>query len=653
MKQPTLAGLAAGLAVAAAALIPALSPKAPAIERTQSQFQRPLTFEPNLGQLDPSVSFLAQGGGFGLWITGDSATFGLPGERNERIRMKWAGGNARAIARGLDPTESVSNYYIGNDQAKWRTKVPNYAKVRLADIYPGIALVFYPTADRQLEYDFEVAPGADPSAISLEFDGASGVKIESNGDLRIETPGGDAVTKRKPVAYQGEGRRRQEIAAAYELDGGGGGGDHKVRIKVARFDRTQRLIIDPVLDFSTYLHPTAGFSHVDLEALDTDKSGNIYVAGGTQGGNLPLATNSSGGVTDGFVSKFSQTGSLLYSTYMGGSGSEGIEKLAVGSAVYVTGWNFSSDFPFSSPFCGPGNQGNNSFRAKLNLSSGAVEYSCGANGGAGAYTHDRDVAVGGGGGVTYWLSNNCVDKGPLGATVTLQCFPGKNLKRIAADPTGGVWVMGQTSDPFALNKGQQVFLRKLEVNPITIYWGGSGREDAWDVAVDATGRVFVAGNTNSTDLPVTEGGGYNGGGVDGFVARINPLAAHAPTTVWARYVGSSGLELALSLALPQYDPTQPNRVYVAGETTSASFPAANAAWLPACVNGKQSPFIWSPGWSGCLGGSAFDSVAGVAARGGRVYVAGGTQSNNFAPIWNAFQWTYLSFLDGWLTVLSE
>ena len=282
------------------------------------------------------------------------------------FRMTLAGANPKATVTGLDELPGKSNYFIGNDPAKWRTNVPTYAKVKYQNVYRGIDLVYYGNP-QQLEYDFVVAPGADPKAISLDVaairssaDGgrrAPGVdqkrRIDANGDLVIRA-GEDEVRLHKPVVYQAavnqgaEGSARHFVDGHYLLKG-----DNRVSFEVASYDPGKTLVIDPVLVYSTYL---GGSSYDDGQGIAVDSSGNAYVTGYTDSTNFPTANPLqavSGGSADAFVAKLNPTGSaLVYSTYLGGSerrlgiwDSGGLRREMLTSRV-LTG---STDFPTASP----------------------------------------------------------------------------------------------------------------------------------------------------------------------------------------------------------------------------------------------------------------------------------------------------------------
>src|SRR5947208_7962193 len=193
----------------------------------------PLHFEANQGQTASQVKFLSRGPGYTLFLTPTEAVLALKQAKGEDslratrhalreddptvLRMKIEGANPSPPATGLDPLPGIVNYFIGDDPAQWRTNVPTYAKVRYDGLYPGVDLVYYGT-QRQLEYDFVVRPGADPSSIELSFQGADRLEVDAQGDLMVHTAAG-AIRMRKPVIYQEVGGVRREISGGYVLMG--------------------------------------------------------------------------------------------------------------------------------------------------------------------------------------------------------------------------------------------------------------------------------------------------------------------------------------------------------------------------------------------------------------------------------------------------
>jgi Beta-propeller repeat len=306
----------------------------------------PLSFEANLGQTDPQVQFLSRGPGFALFLTSTEAVLVAqkPASAHGRavVRMQLVGARGQPHARGLQELPGRSSYFIGKDPRQWRSAVPTYARVEYPDVYPGIDLVYHGTPERSLEYDFVVAPGADPTAITLSFHGSDRVELEPDGDLVLHGPAGP-IRFHKPVAYQASSGIRNEIPAGYVLND-----NAQVGFQVAAYDTSAPLVIDPVVTAYAVL---LGGSSIDQAFGLAFSNGSTYITGNTVSASFPATPGafqtSSGGETDAFVAKFSESGSLVYATFLGGSLGDAGRGIAVdqfGSA-YVTGFTDSVDFP--------------------------------------------------------------------------------------------------------------------------------------------------------------------------------------------------------------------------------------------------------------------------------------------------------------------
>ena len=457
----------------------------------------PLSFEANHGQSDSKVKFLSRGSGYSLFLTSNEAVLALSqSEANESrtasrvaraavrarqrksavVRMTLVNANPQSQAAGHDALPGRSNYLIGNDPAKWRTNIPTYAKVKYEGVYPGVDVVYYGNQG-QLEYDFVVAPGADPHLVTLAFDGARDVHIDARGDLVLSVEGGE-VRQHKPVVYQESAGVRQEVAGGYVMKG-----KRHVGFRVATYDPSRPLIIDPVLAYSTYL----GGSDTDRgNSIAVDSAGSAYVTGDTASIDFPTtagAAQTTSAGFDAFISKLNATGTaLVYSTYLGGSDSDHSFSIAVdgtGSA-YVTGETRSPDFPTTAGAVQTTLvAGVDAFVTRLNATGSVLDYS------------------------TYLLSG------------------GSGLG-IAVDGAGAAYVTGATearyfpTTPGALQPTHaggfhDAFVTKLNATGTvrlysTYLGGGSGAQDiGGDIAVDSAGSAYVTGRTDSTDFPITSG----------------------------------------------------------------------------------------------------------------------------------------------------
>ena len=319
----------------------------------------PLSFEENRGQADAQVKFLSRGNGYTLFLTDDEAVLSLRGSKangealsagpqfrptvvptaNAVLRMKLRDANHTAKMTGIDELPGKSNYFIGNDPKKWRSNVTTFAEVKYEGIYPGIDLVYYGN-QRQLEYDFVVAPGANPHRIEFDVRGAKSISRDDNGDLVLQTTIGE-VRWRKPLLYQESNGKRHDIVGRYLIRQG-----HRVGFELATYDPRKALVIDPALGYSTYL----GGSGLDYgSGIAVDAVGNVYVTGQTTSVDFPITpgafqTQCGGGCAnntyDAFVTKVNATGSaLIYSTYLGGSATDYGFRIALDSSgdAYVAG----------------------------------------------------------------------------------------------------------------------------------------------------------------------------------------------------------------------------------------------------------------------------------------------------------------------------
>src|SRR5271170_1506776 len=330
--------------------------------------QLPLIFEPNQGQADPQVKFLAHGAGYSLFLNTNSATLAMQtapssssaasaAKRSEEfVRMKLVGANPAAALAGADALPGKSNYIVGNDPQKWHSGVPQFAGVHYAGVYPGIDLVFYGNQGH-LEYDFRVAPGANASQAELEFDGASKLKL-SGGDLILTGKDAGGLRLQAPQVYQLDGDRHVPVSGHYVLRAA-----NRVGFEIGPYDRSRELIIDPLLDFSTYF---GGTGTETAPSVAVNGNGNIYIVGSTTSppNTFPLSTLGTtlptqlGTAPNIFVAEInpSQPPSVVYATFLGGNGglgadtSAGIGVDASGNA-YLVGNTSSTNLPtFGIPY---------------------------------------------------------------------------------------------------------------------------------------------------------------------------------------------------------------------------------------------------------------------------------------------------------------
>ncbi len=533
------------------------------------------------------------------------------------LRLRLLGANPTARLAGEAPLPGKSNYLIGNNPRKWRTNVPQYASVRHEQAYPGIDVVYYGDEQGRLEYDFELAPGADPDRIRLAFAGASRVKLGPNGDLLLHTQAG-TLRQHRPVAYQLVNGERKYVSARYRLQRLPSPNRKSkienrksVALQLGDHDPTLPLVIDPVLSFSGYLGGT-GFD--EASRVTSDTNGNVYVTGRTGSADFPGADPADrGGGQDCFVAKYAASGNLVYATYIGGSGTEngwaigGLAADADGNA-YVSGTTGSANFPVTAgAFDTTHNGGQDAFVAKLSPEGAALLYSTylgGANQ-DGAFDFGSRLAVDGGGnafvsGVTF--SNNF----PTTAGAFDTTYNGNGDAYVAALNAAGSGLLYAT------------------------YVGGGGRDIAADVAVDSLGSAYIVGDTNSPDLPTVNPLQGPGGGFDGFVTKLAP---DGTGLVYSTYLGGSGNDETDGIAVDAAGSAR-----VVGYTESNNFPTLGAI-QPARAGGIDAYVsrLHASGaalvFSTYLGGGDSEFGIGVTlGSGGEVYVAGRTRSANFPTV---------------------
>jgi hypothetical protein len=666
----------------------------------------PLVFEANGGQTAPQVTFLSRGLGHTLFLTPTEAvlvlskreapskgTFESSSKATQTVlRMTFLGANAKPRVTGQEELPGKANYFIGNDPAKWRTNVPTYAKVQNHDLYPGIDLIYYGN-QRQLEYDFVVAPGADPQQIKLAFQGAEDVKIDGQGDLILQVNGGE-VRLFKPNVYQNINGKKQIIAGRYILQPSQNderltnnvGPGIQIGFQVAAYDASRPLIIDPMLFYSSYL---GGNGDDEAFGIAVDIAGNAYVTGLTTSTNFPTTlgafqTAFGGGPYDVFVTKLNPTGSgLFYSTYLGGGGDDRARGIAVDAAdnAYVTGFTFSTNFPttagaFQTAFPG----GSAVFITKLNPTGSGLVYSTYLGGGGDDKAFGIAVDASGNAYVTGRTTglpttlgsfdpiDTCSGSAPFvtklnttGSGLVYSTFLCGNASTgqavgIAVDVSGNAYVTGAASQTFPTTtgafqttlNGNNAFVAKL--NPTgsglvySTFLGGSGTDNTHGITVDASGNAFVTGATNSTNFPITPGAFQTtlNGGSDAFVTKLNPTGT---ALVYSTYIGGSQGEDGDSIAV---DPS--GNAYVTGLTTSVDFPTTGGAFQMTYGGGGSDAFVTklNPIGSGLVYSSFLGGVGSDAGRGIAVdafpnpyaYVTGLTDSTNFPTTPGAFQTIY-------------
>ena len=667
--------LGVGLVLASAATLVARAEQAPAADgarATPRPVTLPLRFEPNQGQADSAARFLAHGPGYSLRLTRQGATLavGRPGPARGTLARSAALVTMHLVGgREVEPSgdgalAGETNYLLGNDRSRWRTGIGAFAAVRYAGVRPGVDLVYYGGDPSRLEYDVRLAPGVDPDSVGVAFDGAEGLVIDGEGNAVVSLAGGEQLRKRPPIAYQETASGERELVPArYRIRD-----DASIGFALDRHDPRRAVVIDPIIAFSTF---HGGSASDGGEGIAVDGAGNIYVTGYTLSANFPRAAPLQGaaaGAYDVFVTKLGPLGqSLIYSTYLGGSGDDRGTGIAVDAAgnAYVTGFTTSANFPTVAPLQGALGGGFDGFVSKVNAAGSALVYSTylgGANtdaaygigvDGAGAasvagYTDSTNfptsapvqpIAAGGSDAFVARLQ-------PSGSGLIYSTYLGGSSQDvangIAVDGAGNAYVAGWTTSlnfptvapvQAALAGASDAFVCKLGPAGGALsyapYLGGGGADVGNAIAIDRTGAAYVAGHTNSANFPlVAPLQGPFAGTYDGFVTKLDPAGA---AFSYSTYLGGGGLDRANGIGVDRA-----GNAFVAGYTESLNFPLRSPAQA-AHGGGLGDAFVSRLDVSGSallnstyLGGNSEDNAHAVAVDGqASVYVAGATRSLDF------------------------
>ncbi|GIK38103.1 MAG: hypothetical protein BroJett011_19360 [Chloroflexota bacterium] len=596
----------------------------------------PLYFEANQGQTDRQVKFISRGVGYTMFLTPSGVTMVLdeassaaaedkePGLRSV-VKMSLIGVNPNPGMVGLDEQPGRSHYFTGDNPNKWRTDIPNFAQVQYQQIWPGVDLVLYGN-QRQLEYDFIVAPGANPAQIDLTFDGVEKLELDDQGNLLLHLPGGKVIQKSAPIVYQEVDGVRQTIEGGFILSAG-----NRIGFGLADYNPTLPLVIDPLLLYSTYLGSSGDEVGHDIVL---DASGNAYVLGSTSSLAFPTTagafdTSHSPAGNDVFVTKLNPTGSgLVYSTYLGGNGEDYGYSLVLDNAnnAYITGVTQSTDFPTTAGALDTthSNVDNDAFIAKLNSTGASLVYSTYLGGSGDDFGYGIDV-----------------------------------------DGSQNVFVTGMTySAPFSTTAGAydttyngagDAFVARLNTSGTALiystYLGGAQLDEGRDIAVFG-GSAYVTGATSSMTFPASVDA-YDpsrNGGSDAFLVKMNTTGSGL---IYGTFLGGSGDDFGNGLVIEEN-----GSVYVAGETSSANMPTTAGA-QDTSYNGSTDGFVTELDASGSnllygtyLGGSGTDKVLAIDLdNNGNAAVTGSTSSWNFPITPGAYDTVYASGSDVFVTRL--
>jgi hypothetical protein len=705
----------------------------------QKMNQMPLAFTKNNGQWDDRVLFRANAGGATMWFTKEGVTYQftrridrdtnafsshsreggnpgsvgrtflsdpgqagmpiLPSDRYEKDSVEQlvltakfvdANPNPEIIAEGQ--IEYKCNYFLGNDQTKWHTDVPNYEAITLRNIYPGIDLKYSGDGNGQAAYEFVVAPGADVAQIKVEYEGAEKTSIDADGRLVLKTKWGDMVAAIKSPVYpplplgEGQGVRVALFGSATisQLSEKTIGFEASGASRQALDTRAVGLV------YSTCLGGGSG------HGIAVDGSGNAYVTGYAWSSNFPTLNPYQGtyqGNGDAFVTKLSSSGnSLIYSTYLGGGGVDVVWDIAVDGSgnAYVTGWTDSRDFPTMSPYQ-TDQDTTDAFVTKLSNSGNSLIYSTYLGGGDNDYGYGIAVDGSGNAYVTgYTWSSDFptwnpyqTHQGPAGydevfvtklsssgASVIYSTYLGggsaERGNAIAVDGSGYAYVTGftwssnfPTKNPYQTYRGlMDVFVTKLSSSGNSLiystYLGGGNVDQANGIAVDGGGNAYVTGYTYSSNFPTLNPyqSTYQGGGSFGEDAFVTKLSSTGNSLIYSTYLGGGESDWGWGIVVDGS-----GNAFVTGKTASSNFPTLNPYQTHQGASYNDDVFVAKLSTSGntliystYLGGEWYDYGYGIAVDGsGYAYVTGSTESSDF-PTLNPYQ-TYQGGGDAFVTKL--
>jgi sugar lactone lactonase YvrE len=545
--------------------------------------------------------------------------------------------------------------------------VPNFAKVRVTGVYPGIDLIYYGNQTR-LEYDFVVSPGADPQQIRMRFDGITSLHIDTVGNLVLSTTAGE-LTQERPVIYQMVDGVRRAIPGRFEV-----GARTTVAFRIDSYDRSIPLVIDPVLDYSSFL---GGGNNDEGHAVAVDMNGYLYLTGTT--------FSTPQGDADVLIRKIATDGSgFVYNADIGGSGNDLGTGIAVdpSGSVYVGGMTQSQDFPLSNPAQDTNCGTNNAFVLRLDPTGTRLIFSTywGGSGDDRGYA----IALDNWGSVYMAGASNSVDfPTDDGALQTdnaggLDCFVVKfdsqgdeffstllgggsddEAFAIAVDAQGNSYITGQThSDNYpqvhptfqhSRHGGLDAFLTEISPDGLSLVFstfaGGSKDDRGSGIVLDANRNAYVVGTTHSDDFPTTSGAyqkGYAGGNSDIFVLAYSANGKNMPKSLlFSTLLGSRGTDRGYGIAVDAS-----NSIYITGDTDSSQYPVTPAAIQPnyrggldvvmSVLDATGSHLLYST----FLGGGRDDTGYGIALdvnAEGNVYLTGVTSSGDFPTTQNASQ----------------
>jgi Beta-propeller repeat len=589
--------------------------------------QLPLTFEPNVGQGIEGTDYLARSGALQIGLSASRMELGLLSHRDRHtLGISLANGNTHAPLVASERGPGESNYLLGSDASTWRTHIPQYQRVTYGGVYPGVDLTFYGNREK-VEHDFVVQPGADYRQIRMRYEGADQLSISRSGDLHVKL-GESEVLVRAPHIYQIDNGHRLEREGKFVLLS-----SNEVSFQIKAFDPALTMVIDPVLDYATYLADLS----LNVYGAAVDTAGNTYVVGLTFSSAYPVTAGAAQSTCsscasnqpDIFITKFNAAGTAqVYSTFLGGSSYDQPSRIAVdsnGNAI-VIGSTQSTDFPVKNPITSGTPSFDDGFVASLAPDGASLNFSSRLGG-----TSSQGIS---------------------GAT-----FPGG----VTTDASGNVYVSGMTQSPYlpvtsgALNAGtpgypnNYVFLTKLQSSGNLIYSAilgatGSASEccSVAGIAVDTDGNTYVAGTvgvttfTTTTPWPITAGAYQSAiispGDTAPFVAKVSPDAS---TLLYSTLV-ATGLTSGMALT--------PDRQVILVGTANYDYPVTSDAYSStvgtsfiAKLSADASQLAYSTYFSTPTADTGGNITNVALDPAGNVWIAGNTQLETNVPIVNPLQ----------------
>lgn len=646
----------------------------------ESGTRKALIFEPNLGQADATFRFIARtpGLGFGFAVANDSLVFDLGKAKSASqrtiVQAHFLGASDSSSVSGAGRLGSYSNYALGADPGKWKNGVPNFSRVRIESLYPGIDLVVYGRSSGELEYDVILQPGAAPRTVRMAFQNAEWLELDTDGALKIHTEAG-VMRLAAPHAYQTIDDQMVQVDSHFVLEG-----PDVVAFSAGFYNTDQALLIDPVLSYSSYL---GGSGDDWVQGIATDPAGGFYAVGGTNSSNF-IGASGATSLVDAYLIKFDAAGRLQYTSFFGGSAYDAASSVVLGpSGVYVAGNTCSTNIPTPNGYQRQSGGGCDSFLARFTPSTGALEmatYLGGSGDDGGGFSGSWPdpelerarpaLAINASGDIVMVGTTNSTNFptagmqlpsnagshysgfvarfAPSGALLMSSRIGGSGgdeaINSVVTDAAGNLYLGGVNHTA----AGYDGFVHRVGASGADAFFplGSSGVSEVTSVALGPSGGIWAGGNTNSAAFPVTQGPGLVGG-TDMFVALVG--FAGLPTLVSSTLIGGSNADALYSIRSSDDRLT----VYGVGRTSSSNIPFVSPLQAR---SGSSDAYVFRYKQVGGLTfgsplGGADDDVGNSIAldQRGRLYVGGYTHSSNF-PVRSPAQQTFQGgYTDGFVS----